>query len=108
MSEISLLLCFTPELSLLLLLLMMFFALILWEEELRSLNYEVALDDIKTALFSMKGLKSTGPDGIPPIFFQRQWHTVKDRLLSFVREAFNTGRINSNLLKVVEKYGKTL
>ncbi|KAL0411507.1 UNVERIFIED_CONTAM: putative mitochondrial protein [Sesamum latifolium] len=33
--------------------------------------------EVTKALFSMSPLKSPGPDGMPPLFFQKFWHVVK-------------------------------
>lgn len=42
-------------------------------------------DKIRTALFSMQGMKALGPDGILAIFYQNQCHTVKQSLCNFIR-----------------------
>lgn len=37
-------------------------------------------EEIKAAMFSMKPTKSPGPDGISPVFLQKQWNVVKNFL----------------------------
>nr|WMB96901.1 reverse transcriptase [Solanum melongena]WMB97091.1 reverse transcriptase [Solanum aethiopicum] len=49
--------------------------------------------------FFWKGLKAQGPDGVQPLFFQRQWGNIQHTLLSFVRNAFLSGQISEVILK---------
>ncbi|GLT93128.1 hypothetical protein SLE2022_109330 [Rubroshorea leprosula] len=49
-------------------------------------------------LFSMKGLKSPGLDGIQPIFYQKHWEVVSGTLLSFVNNALRDGHFEHSLL----------
>lgn len=60
---------------------------------------DATLDEIKSAVFSMKGLKSPGPDGIQPIFFHIHWDTVKLTLLDFVNGALSSGKVKTEFLK---------
>lgn len=46
----------------------------LTDDELSSLLTGVSLDEVRAAVFSMKGLKAPGTDGIQPIFYQRHWN----------------------------------
>ncbi|XP_024155813.1 uncharacterized protein LOC112163786 [Rosa chinensis] len=62
-----------------------------------SLLLEYSADEIKQALFQMYPTKSPGPDGMPPLFFQKYWHIVGDDIVTAVREFLSTG----NLLKEV-------
>lgn len=64
---------------------------VLWDEELACLSSVVSMDELKSAIFSMKGLKAPGPDGIQPIFYQRHWETVSPTLLHFVQRALLCG-----------------
>ncbi|GLT60498.1 hypothetical protein SLA2020_332620 [Shorea laevis] len=63
-----------------------------------SLLNPVSLEEVRVALFSMKGLKSPGPDGIQPIFYQRHWQEVSGTLHSFVNNAFRDGYFDQSLL----------
>ncbi|KAL0444001.1 UNVERIFIED_CONTAM: LINE-1 retrotransposable element O protein [Sesamum latifolium] len=45
--------------------------------------------EVTTTLFSMSPLKSPGPDGMPPHFFQKFWHIVKPDILACVLNFLN-------------------
>ncbi|KAL0411402.1 UNVERIFIED_CONTAM: hypothetical protein Slati_3729900 [Sesamum latifolium] len=45
--------------------------------------------EVTKALFSMSPLKSPGPDGMPPIFYQKFWHVVKSDVISCVLALLN-------------------
>ncbi|GLT29941.1 hypothetical protein SLA2020_047710 [Shorea laevis] len=64
-----------------------------------SLLKPASLDEVKQALFSMKGLKSPGPDGLQAIFFQKYWTTVSRTLLQFVNSALINGSFEPSLLQ---------
>ncbi|PNX99881.1 ribonuclease H, partial [Trifolium pratense] len=63
--------------------------------------------EIKETIFSMRPLKSPGPDGLHPIFFQSQWETVGASVCKVVKEAFmdpiNIHAINETLLLLLPK-----
>ncbi|KAL0373643.1 UNVERIFIED_CONTAM: hypothetical protein Sradi_3280000 [Sesamum radiatum] len=42
------------------------------------------IDEITAALSSMAPLKSPGPDGMPPVFFQNHWHIIKTDVINCV------------------------
>ena len=46
-----------------------------------ELNAELLVDftreEMVVALKQMEPLKVLGPDGLPPLFFQRYWHVVR-------------------------------
>ncbi|KAL0404192.1 UNVERIFIED_CONTAM: putative mitochondrial protein [Sesamum radiatum] len=46
-------------------------------------------DEVTNALFNMSLLKSPGPDGLPPLFFQRFWHIVKSDVVHCVLHFLN-------------------
>ncbi|KAL0409776.1 UNVERIFIED_CONTAM: hypothetical protein Sradi_1912000 [Sesamum radiatum] len=46
--------------------------------------------EVTKALYQMAPLKSPGPDGMPPIFFQSFWHIVKQDVVSCVLTFFNS------------------
>ena len=48
-------------------------------------------EEIKAACFSSKPLKSPGPDGTPPIFFQQNWDIVGSDVTSSVNSFFTSG-----------------
>ncbi|GKV24237.1 hypothetical protein SLEP1_g33872 [Rubroshorea leprosula] len=53
-----------------------YFQLGMLDADSASLLLPISMEEIKIALFSMKGLKSPGPDGIQPIFYQKHWEVV--------------------------------
>ncbi|KAK4395317.1 LINE-1 retrotransposable element O protein [Sesamum angolense] len=46
--------------------------------------------EVKSALFSMAPLKSPGPDGMSPIFFQKFWHIVQTDVTSCALNLLNS------------------
>ncbi|KAL0327239.1 UNVERIFIED_CONTAM: putative mitochondrial protein [Sesamum angustifolium] len=46
--------------------------------------------EVTKAFFSMSPLKSPGPDGIPPLFYQKFWHVVKSDVISCVINFLNS------------------
>ena len=60
----------------------------LTEEELAKLDRTVTDEEISNALFSMKGWKAPGPDGIPAAFFQIKWELVKESICNWVKQIF--------------------
>ena len=47
--------------------------------------------EISDALFQIGPLKAPGLDGLPVIFFQRNWDVLKDNVIGTVKEFFITG-----------------
>ncbi|GKV03564.1 hypothetical protein SLEP1_g15842 [Rubroshorea leprosula] len=64
-----------------------------------QLTQPATLKEIKVALFSMKGLKSQGPDGIQALFYQKHWDTISGTFLDFVNQALLTGSFDRNLIQ---------
>ncbi|GKU87265.1 hypothetical protein SLEP1_g1695 [Rubroshorea leprosula] len=71
----------------------------LTDDDSLSLLAPISMDEVKATLFSMKGLKSPGPDGIQPIFYQKHWAVVSGTLLSFVNQALTDGYFDTSLLQ---------
>ncbi|KAL0286137.1 UNVERIFIED_CONTAM: putative mitochondrial protein [Sesamum calycinum] len=46
-------------------------------------------EEVSKALSCMSPLKSPGPDGLPPIFFQKFWHVVKPDVVKYVLNFLN-------------------
>lgn len=63
----------------------------------RSLNHMPTEKEIESAIFQMGPFKAAGPDGFPPVFYQRNWETVKDSVCSFVVEAFRRKHFPSEM-----------
>lgn len=53
--------------------------------------------EIKAALFDMGPLKSPGPDGFHPIFFQRSWDILASAITEFIQTVFKTATFSSTL-----------
>ena len=53
-----------------------------------KLDRTVTDEEISNALFSMKGWKAPGPDGIPAAFFQIKWELVKESICNWVKQIF--------------------
>ncbi|OMO52408.1 reverse transcriptase [Corchorus capsularis] len=47
------------------------------------------------------GLKAPGPDGMQPLFFQREWLIVREKLLLFVNQALSEGFFPLDLAKAL-------
>ncbi|GLU11148.1 hypothetical protein SLE2022_279120 [Rubroshorea leprosula] len=71
----------------------------LTKDDSDSLLRPVELEEIRCALFSMKDLKSPGPDGIQPIFYPKHWEEVLGTLLTFITNALRDGHFDPFLLK---------
>uniref|UniRef100_A0A7N2LBA0 Protein kinase domain-containing protein n=1 Tax=Quercus lobata TaxID=97700 RepID=A0A7N2LBA0_QUELO len=50
-------------------------------------------DEVDTALHQMDPLKAPGPDGMPPLFFQKFWPTIGDEVAEAVLFCLNTDNI---------------
>ncbi|KAL3839206.1 hypothetical protein ACJIZ3_023797 [Penstemon smallii] len=48
-------------------------------------------DEVTQALFSMYPLKSPGPDGFPPLFFQKYWCLIRNDVTKWVLDFLNDG-----------------
>ena len=57
------------------------------------LNTPFTSQDIKKAYFSSKPLKSPGPDGTPPFFFQHNWDLVGADVIRSVKAFLHSGFI---------------
>lgn len=65
----------------------------LTEAHLSCINAPFSKEEIKADAFGPKPLKFPGPDGIPPIFFQKNWEVVEDELSKGVLAFFAQGRM---------------
>ena len=60
------------------------------------LTREFSSTEVKKALDQMYPLKSPGPDGMPPLFYQYFWHVVGDSVVNSVINFLNTGVASPN------------
>ena len=62
-----------------------------------EMNHELVApfgrDEVVIALNQMDPLKSPGPDGMPPLFFQQFWSVIGDEVADAVLTCLNTGSI---------------
>ncbi|KAE8656392.1 hypothetical protein F3Y22_tig00117001pilonHSYRG00005 [Hibiscus syriacus] len=72
---------------------------ILNEEDKLNLNKQVTMEEVKEALFTMKGMKAPGPDDIRPIFYNQNWDTVKNTLCDFANMALELGKMDTKILR---------
>lgn len=68
------------------------------EEQNNTLISPVEEKEVKEALFHMHPDKSPGPAGITPGFYQKFWKIVKNDVIQVVRQFFEEGRINEQLV----------
>ncbi|KAE8715904.1 hypothetical protein F3Y22_tig00110159pilonHSYRG00144 [Hibiscus syriacus] len=69
------------------------------EDEKTELSNHATMEEVREALFSMKGLKASGPNGIQPIFYKQNWDTVKNTIRDFVNTTMDLGRMYTKILK---------
>ena len=58
---------------------------------------EFVKDEVDEALKKMEPLKAPGPDGLPPLFFQKFWPTIGEDVIQAVINCLNTGSIPSTV-----------
>ncbi|XP_057452893.1 uncharacterized protein LOC130744751 [Lotus japonicus] len=66
-----------------------------------KLMVPVTKDEVRKALMSMKPYTAPGPDGFQPFFFKKYWEFVGDDLWTVVRNAFNEGSADRNLMETL-------
>ena len=54
---------------------------------------EFTVEEVDVALKQMAPLKATGPDGLPPIFYQQYWHLLGKDVTTTVLTCLNSGKI---------------
>ena len=63
-------------------------------EQSGFLDYHLTLEDLRSALTSMKRGKSPGLDGIPPELFLEIWDTVRPLILGSINHALKHGEFH--------------
>lgn len=63
--------------------------------------------EVDATLFQMHPLKSSGPDGMPTLFFQKYWHFVGQDVKKMVLEVLNNNKdpteLNGNFIALIPK-----
>ena len=66
--------------------------------EMNNMLQEVfTQDEVDRAVFQMEALKASGPDGMPPLFFQHYWKFIGDEVLAAVLNCLNSGSFPQSL-----------
>jgi hypothetical protein len=55
------------------------------------LDQSFSEEEIRTALSQMSPLKAPGPDGLPPVFFQKMWSIVGTEVTEAALDCLNNG-----------------
>ena len=63
------------------------------EEINASLAMEYKLEEVVAAIKEMAPLKASGPDGMPPLFYQSYWPDVGKEVTQAVLSCLNSGSI---------------
>lgn len=76
-------------------------------EDKRFLNKPVLAYEVESAIFQMGAYKAPGPDGLPPVFYQRNWKIVGPAVTQFVMESFAKCQfpveLNHSLITLIPK-----
>ena len=69
--------------------------------DIERLAHNIDNDEIKDAVFEMGPLKSPCVDGIPALFFQKHWDSIKKPLLRMIKNIFNGGEFDASICKTM-------
>ncbi|KAL3504645.1 hypothetical protein ACH5RR_034486 [Cinchona calisaya] len=63
--------------------------------------------EIRATVFSMHPNKTSGPDGMPPLFFQSFWHIIGKDVVEGIQSFFHSGKmlkaINETIISLIPK-----
>ena len=80
---------------------------IITEEQNAMLAAEFVRAEIDEALQQMEPLKALGPDGLPPLFYQKFWNTIGDDVSAAILNCLNSGfippSINRTFITLIPK-----
>lgn len=76
--------------------------------DLSDLDYPLKDFGVVRAIFSFKPFKAPGPDGIPPFFYQKYWHVIRNSVLTFCHNIFKNlsvpKTLNSTYICLIPKF----
>jgi hypothetical protein len=67
------------------------------EDMNKALTREFTAPEVELALKQMAPTKAPGPDGMPPVFYQKYWHVVGSDVTKAVLSCLNSGRILNSI-----------
>lgn len=80
-------------------------------DQISQLEEPFSLEEIKLALFSMSPLKSTGPDGFPPIFYQKKWDIIGKDVCQATKNFLDGGNMlretNKTFIALIPKVSRS-
>jgi hypothetical protein len=59
----------------------------------KALTREFQASEVELAIKQMAPTKAPGPDGMPPVFYQKYWHVIGSDVTKAVLSCLNSGRI---------------
>lgn len=78
--------------------------------QIAHLEEPISLEEIKLALFSMKPLKSPGPVGFPPIFYQKKWNIIGEEVCQATKNFLEGGHMlketNKTFIALIPKVNR--
>lgn len=67
------------------------------EDDCKDLLRPITEEEVRSNLFRMDPIKSPGPDGIQPVFYQNYWEDIKLSIIQFCSTCFQTASIPSEI-----------
>ena len=71
------------------------------------LNAPYTADEVKSALFSIPGVKAPGPDGFGSYFYKDAWHIVGDEVIAAILDMLQNGKllkeVNHTVITLIPK-----
>ena len=77
------------------------------ELEASRLEAPFSKEEIKTALFELRGDKAPGPNGFTVVLWQENWDTIKGEIMNMIKDFHNTGifvkSLNTTFIVLIPK-----
>ena len=71
--------------------------IVITDEQNAMLSAEFAKNEVEKAIQQMAPLKAPGPDGLPPLFYQKFWPSIGEDVSKAVLNCLNSGSIPSSI-----------